>query len=128
MLGNALGESATVSLTRLFSRDGGNAEEQFRETMAKAIEIGMQFPRLRSRLERGADAGYASAPEKSLEFGLEAIFDGLENQLAARRRGVELDRLRRSGPPLPSALPHEGPRSAEGGGERTGAKLVRGVM
>jgi AcrR family transcriptional regulator len=86
VLGNALGESATVSLTRRLSRAGGNAAEQFRETMAKAIEIGMQFPRLRARLEEGADIGYATAPEHSFEFGLKAILDGLENELAARRR------------------------------------------
>jgi hypothetical protein len=49
--------------------------------MAKATEIGMEFPRFRSRIERMADFGYASAPEQSFEFGLAAILDGLENQL-----------------------------------------------
>jgi Tetracyclin repressor-like, C-terminal domain len=86
VLGSALGESATVSLGRRLNREGGNAEEQFRETMAKAVEIGMQFPCLRARLEGGADIGYATAPAHSFEFGLKVILDGLENQLAARRR------------------------------------------
>lgn len=89
VLGSALGESATVSLTRRLNREGGNAEEQFRETMRKAIEIGMQFPRLRARMEGGADIGYATAPEHSFEFGLKVILDGLENELAARRRPSE---------------------------------------
>lgn len=85
VLGSVLGEWATVSLARRLSREGRNAEEQFRETMAKAIEIGMQFPRLRARVEGGADIGYATAPEHSFEFGLKVILDGLENELAAHR-------------------------------------------
>ena len=86
VLGNALGESATVLLMRRLEREGGNPEDLLREAMAKAIEIGMQFPRLRARLEGGADVGYATAPEHSFEFGVRAILDGLENELAARRR------------------------------------------
>ncbi|MBE1486878.1 TetR/AcrR family transcriptional regulator C-terminal domain-containing protein [Plantactinospora soyae] len=85
VLGNALGESATASLTRRLSRDGGNAEERFRDTMAQATETAMRFPRLRARLESAAAAGYGTAPDDSFEFGLRAIFDGLEAQLAARR-------------------------------------------
>jgi AcrR family transcriptional regulator len=98
VLGIALGESATVSLTRRLNREGGNLEERFRETMAKAIEIGRHFPRLRVRLEGGADVGYASAPEHSFEFGLKVILDGLERELAARRR------------PADWVEPHGGPR------------------
>jgi hypothetical protein len=84
VFGNALGEAATVSLSRRLSSGGANAEQQFQETMTKATEIGMQFPRLRARLEAGVDAGYATAPDQSFEFGLATIFDGLENQLTAR--------------------------------------------
>jgi AcrR family transcriptional regulator len=51
VLGNALGESATAALTRRLSRDGGDAEEAVRETMARATEVAMEFPRLRARLE-----------------------------------------------------------------------------
>jgi AcrR family transcriptional regulator len=86
VLGNALGESAAASLTRRLSRDGGNAEELVRDTMAQASEIAMQFPRLRARLETAAASGYGAAPDNSFEFGLRAIFDGLEDQLAARLR------------------------------------------
>lgn len=45
--------------------------------MAKATEIGMHFPRLRARLEGGADIGYATAHEDSFEFGLKVILDVL---------------------------------------------------
>jgi hypothetical protein len=86
VLGCALGESATLSLTRRLSRDGGNAEEQMRDAVAKATEIAMHFPRLRARSEAFAGADYAAAPDQSFEFGIEAILDGLEAQLGARRR------------------------------------------
>ena len=84
VLGNALGPAAAASLTRKLSRDGGNAEERIRSSMAQASEIAAQYPRLRARLETPA-AGYAAAPKHSFEFGLEAILDGLEARLSARR-------------------------------------------
>ena len=84
MLGNALGPAAAASLTRKLSRDGGNAEELMRDSMAKASEIATQFPRLRARLETAA-ADYGAAPDNTFEFGLQAILDGLEAQLIARR-------------------------------------------
>jgi AcrR family transcriptional regulator len=83
VLGSALGESATVSLTRRLGRESGNAEEQIRDHIAKASEIAMQFPRLRARSESFAATDYAAAPDKSFEFGLEVILDGLDGQLAA---------------------------------------------
>lgn len=84
VLGNALGESATASLARRLDRDGGDAEERIRDTMARASEVAMRFPRLRARLEGEAVAAYGAAPDDSFAFGLRAIFDGLEAQLAAR--------------------------------------------
>jgi AcrR family transcriptional regulator len=86
VLGSALGESAAVSLRQRLSRDGGDAEEQIRDTVAKALEVAEQFPRLRARSESFSDADYAAAPDKSFEFGLEVLFDGLEGRLAARGR------------------------------------------
>ncbi|WP_433246972.1 TetR/AcrR family transcriptional regulator [Streptosporangium sp. CA-135522] len=85
VLGNALGVSATASLNRRLGRDGGDAEEVLRDTMKQAGEVAMQFPRLRSRVGVADAADYAAAPDKSFEFGLQAIFNGLEDQLAARR-------------------------------------------
>jgi hypothetical protein len=55
-----------------------------RQTMAEAREIATQFHRLRARLETAA-ADYGAAPDNSFEIGLQAILDGLEVHLAARR-------------------------------------------
>lgn len=85
VLGNALGPAAAATLTRKLSRDGGNAHELMRASMAKASEIAAQFPRLRARLGTPA-AAYAAAPGNSFEFGIQVILDGLEAQLTACRR------------------------------------------
>ncbi len=81
VLGSALGESARVSLRRRLRRDGGDPDELIRDTMAQQVKIAMQFPRLRARIDAVAAADYAAAPDKSFEFGLEIIFDGLDGQL-----------------------------------------------
>jgi AcrR family transcriptional regulator len=80
VLGNALGPAAAAALARKFRRDGGSAQQLMRESMATASEIATQFPRLRARLKTAA-AQYGAAPEKSFEFGLQAVLDGLEAQL-----------------------------------------------
>jgi len=85
VLGSALGASATAALTRRLGRAGGDPEKELREVMAKASEIAMQFPRLRARVEQGPDVEYGDAPEKSFEFGLQAVLDGLDARLAGRR-------------------------------------------
>jgi AcrR family transcriptional regulator len=85
VLGSAIGASATGWLKRRLSRAGGDADELLRDTVAKASEIGMRFPRLRARLEAAPSIDYADAPDKSFEFGLQTILDGFEAQLAARR-------------------------------------------
>jgi len=82
VLGNALGPAAAASLSRRLSRDGGDAGEQMRDSMAKAAEIAAQFPRLRDRVETAA-AQYGAAPDESFEFGLQAILDGLDAQLGS---------------------------------------------
>jgi AcrR family transcriptional regulator len=83
VLGNAAGAAATASLTRKLTRDGATAEEQFRDTMARAREIAMDYPRLRARLETPAAAGYAATPDKTFEFGLQTLLDGLHQHIAA---------------------------------------------
>jgi AcrR family transcriptional regulator len=80
VLGNAAGVAATASLTRKWSADGA-AGEQLRDAMAEAHEIAMRYPRLRSRLETVAAQDYAASPDQTFEFGLEALLDGLEQQL-----------------------------------------------
>lgn len=84
VLGNVLGHSATASVTRRLSRDGGDAQERLADFMAKAGDVAGRFPRLRSRLETPA-AQFGSAPEDTFDYGLRTLLDGFENQLAAAR-------------------------------------------
>ncbi|GAA1266490.1 hypothetical protein Psi02_08100 [Planotetraspora silvatica] len=81
VLGNALVPAAAASFTKKLGRDGGNAEALMQESMAKAHEIAAQFPRLRARLDT-AVTDYATAPDNTFQFGLQAILDGLEAQLS----------------------------------------------
>ena len=85
VLGCALAPAAEVSLARRLSQDGSNAEQVMAQTMARATEIAMQFPRLRERLHDTSAQGYAEAPAKTFEFGLTAILDGLQARLATHR-------------------------------------------
>jgi len=85
VLGSALGPAAAASLTRKLNREGGDAEAQLQETMAKARAVATEFPRLRARLGTAA-AKYAAAPEQTFEFGLQAILDGLESSTRRPRR------------------------------------------
>ena len=80
VLGNTLGASAVASLARKLRRAGGDTEQQFKETMARAAEAAAGFPRLRARLEdRSGTAAeqYGDAPEGSYATGLRALLDGL---------------------------------------------------
>jgi AcrR family transcriptional regulator len=70
VLGNALGPAAEASITKKLG------EELLRDSMAKAEQVAMEFPRLRARLDTTV-AGYGAGPENSFEFGLEALLDGL---------------------------------------------------
>jgi AcrR family transcriptional regulator len=81
VLGNAIGESAAVSLRRRLRQGGANADELIRETMTHQFKLAQDFPRLQSRIMTATDSDYYAAPDESFEFGLAAIFDGLEAQL-----------------------------------------------
>ncbi len=83
VLGNALGHAAAASLTRKLDRETGNAEEHIRASVASASEIAAQYPRLRARLQTPV-TDYGAAPEGSFEFGIQAILDGLQAQLAGQ--------------------------------------------
>ncbi|MGC5311790.1 TetR/AcrR family transcriptional regulator [Micromonospora zamorensis] len=83
VLGNAAGAAATASLTRKLNQDDTTAEEHFQDAMTRAREIAMRHPRLRARLETPAATTYAAAPDQAFEFGLQALLDGLERQVAA---------------------------------------------
>ncbi|MER5931165.1 TetR/AcrR family transcriptional regulator C-terminal domain-containing protein [Streptomyces sp. NPDC002054] len=84
VLGSTLGLSASVSVNRRLSHGGGNAQALVQEAMTQAADIASQFPRLRARIDSYADADYAAAPEKSFEFGLQSVMDGLEERLTNR--------------------------------------------
>ncbi|MBV9280708.1 MAG: TetR/AcrR family transcriptional regulator C-terminal domain-containing protein [Chloroflexi bacterium] len=84
VLGNALGPAATDFLARKLSRDGGDADELIQDHVDRAREIATRFPHLRARIGT-TSVEYAAAPEKSFEFGLQAILDGLEAKLVSRR-------------------------------------------
>ncbi|MFC6085303.1 TetR/AcrR family transcriptional regulator [Sphaerisporangium aureirubrum] len=81
VLGNAIGESAAVSLRRRLREEGSNPDDVFRETMADQMKMAQDFPRLRARLASVTDADYLTAPDQSFVCGLEVIFDGLEKRL-----------------------------------------------
>ncbi|WP_189237543.1 TetR/AcrR family transcriptional regulator C-terminal domain-containing protein [Planomonospora parontospora] len=85
VLGDVLGASAMVSLTRRLSRDGADAEALIADTMVRAREVAMDFPRLRARLETPMAIDYAAAPGRTFEYGLQALLDGLEGRLAGLR-------------------------------------------
>lgn len=81
VLGNALGQAATVSFTRKLGRDGGDVEALLRANRAEVAEVAAEFPRLRARLQ-SPSAEYGAAPEGGFAFGLAAILDGLAKRLA----------------------------------------------
>jgi hypothetical protein len=80
VLRSALGPAASAILKRKLDRAGGSAEPLVREDISRRRE----YPSLSARLETVA-AGYAAASENTFEFGLGALLDGLESELAASR-------------------------------------------
>jgi AcrR family transcriptional regulator len=89
VLGNAVGAAATVSLTRRLRRDGGDPDRQLREATARAQEIAREFPQLRRRLDSTTPEDYNATPDATFEIGLNALLDGLRDQLVARRATTE---------------------------------------
>src|SRR5262249_33207592 len=83
VLGNALGPAAADALSKKLARDRGNPQELIRDGMRKARAIAGGSPRLRVRLATAAAAEYASSPDNTFEYGLNAILDGLEARRAA---------------------------------------------
>jgi AcrR family transcriptional regulator len=81
VLGNAIGESAAVSLRQRLRQRGSNVDDLIRAAMTDQIKIAQEFPRLQARTATVTDSDYLTAPDQSFELGLEVIFDGLEKQL-----------------------------------------------
>ncbi|RSM84306.1 TetR family transcriptional regulator [Kibdelosporangium aridum] len=71
VLGQAMGHAAQVEADLRAQRDGKSAD-----VSAEVVALAQQFPRLKARLET-----YADEPDRSFEFGLETILDGLETRL-----------------------------------------------
>ncbi|MEU0541764.1 TetR/AcrR family transcriptional regulator C-terminal domain-containing protein [Nocardia sp. NPDC005978] len=84
VLGNAVGAAANISIERRLGRNGGDPEAKLGEAMSEATAVAMEFPRLRARIERQAATDYNAAPDSSFEFGLAALLQGLQDQLADR--------------------------------------------
>ncbi|MFI6517848.1 TetR/AcrR family transcriptional regulator [Spirillospora sp. NPDC050679] len=80
VLGNAAGTAATAALARRLADASAATRQQWEDTMAKAQQIAMDYPRLRTRLQSPAAGDYGGAPEKTFENGLQALLDGLERQ------------------------------------------------
>ncbi|HLK37731.1 MAG TPA: TetR/AcrR family transcriptional regulator [Polyangiaceae bacterium] len=78
VLGNALGVAAATTLAR-------RGKTGMRATLANAKAIAAQYPRLRARLETPA-ARHGASPAGAFQLGLEALLDGLEARLPARRK------------------------------------------
>jgi AcrR family transcriptional regulator len=83
VLGNALGPAAAGSFARRLDREGADATAAMTDRMARLSEIAGRYPRLRTRLD-APSAGYATAPERAFEFGLQALLDGLQAHLDTR--------------------------------------------
>jgi AcrR family transcriptional regulator len=86
VLGHALGLSVTASVDRRLARGKKSVRDSLQESLDRAVEVTGQFPRLRERRTAYADDGYATAPRHSFEFGLQAMLNGFEEDLRARRK------------------------------------------
>ncbi|MGI5171278.1 TetR/AcrR family transcriptional regulator [Spirillospora sp. CA-253888] len=80
VLGNAAGTAATAALTRKLATASATTQRQWQDAMAKAQQIAMDYPRLRTRLRSPAAGDYAGVPDNTFENGLQALLDGLEQQ------------------------------------------------
>jgi AcrR family transcriptional regulator len=81
--GRALGEAANAARMRRMDPDPQVQAEQMRQVMSQIVESVKPFPRLSARIEAYEEPDPAE-PERSFEWGLATIFDGLEARLAAR--------------------------------------------
>jgi AcrR family transcriptional regulator len=88
--GRALGVAADAARTRRMDPDPEIRAEEMRKVMAQVVESVRPFPRLFARVEAYEEPDPAE-PERSFEWGLGAIFDGLEARLAATRQSRGAD-------------------------------------
>jgi AcrR family transcriptional regulator len=94
VLGTALTEAADVAKGARLRRNGA-ADETVEERVAYVFEIAKQFPRLRARLH-AFDVSDVVAPRKrGIEYGLQALLDGLEAKLRAAPKRAKRSLARR---------------------------------
>ncbi|MFE0024391.1 TetR/AcrR family transcriptional regulator [Amycolatopsis sp. NPDC059021] len=79
--GTALGEATTTNLRERLRRDGVDEEQYINELIDKHRAAAAPFPRLRERYEASTRADQDSARDRSFEFGLRTVLDGLEARL-----------------------------------------------
>ncbi len=79
--GSALRNAAQAALMRRLGPDPDSQAAQMRKIVAEVTESTRPYPRLSARTEEYMDADDAD-PERGFAWGLKAIFDGLEAQLA----------------------------------------------
>jgi AcrR family transcriptional regulator len=86
--GCALRDCAEAALLRRLGPDPDSQAAQLRALLQEVAESVNQYPRLRARAEAYLDPDRGD-PLDGFEWGLSAIFDGLEGRLAARAAGAD---------------------------------------
>jgi AcrR family transcriptional regulator len=81
--GSALRDAAHAALMRRLGPDPESQAGQMRKIMAEITETSRPYPRLSARTEEYMDTDNAD-PERGFDWGLKAVFDGLEAQLPDR--------------------------------------------
>jgi AcrR family transcriptional regulator len=94
VLGAALDEAAQAAWRARLRRNGVD-ETLIREEIAQALEVAMQFPRLRARVHAFDVSDVVAPPDRSVEFGLQTILDGLEAKLGGRPKRAKRSRAGR---------------------------------
>jgi AcrR family transcriptional regulator len=80
--GCALRDSAQATLLRRLAPDPQAQAEQLRKILADVSDSVSQYPRLRARTEAYLDAEQVPA-RRDFDWGLDTVFDGLQDRLAA---------------------------------------------
>jgi AcrR family transcriptional regulator len=88
--GQALTAAAAAARMRRMGPDPQAQAEQMRKVMEQIVESVKPYPRLYARAQDYLDADPAE-PERSFDFGLDTIFDGLERRLASQRQPARAD-------------------------------------
>ncbi|MFD9962361.1 TetR/AcrR family transcriptional regulator C-terminal domain-containing protein [Amycolatopsis sp. NPDC058986] len=86
--GTALGEATTTHLREKLRQAGVDEEQYLNELIDRQRAAAAPFPRVRERYEAAARADRDSARDRSFEFGLSTVLDGLEARLTPAPEGL----------------------------------------